>query len=261
MSIQLAVIGGGNMARAIIDGAIAGNVLTGDEIAVADPDQEALNHFKNQGCETYTCASELPAVTHVLLAVKPQTFEEIAGNVHGEVVYSIMAGVTIKNIVQATSANRVVRIMPNLPCSVGFGVAGIARSKEASHEDASLANALFSSIGVVVDVDESLMDAVTAVSGSGPAYVFLLAEAMLKGAIDAGLEPVSADILVRQTIRGAAELLIRDGRTASELKTDVTSKGGTTAAALDVMQSAGIKEVIATAIVAARNRGRELGSS
>jgi pyrroline-5-carboxylate reductase len=149
--------------------------------------------------------------------------------------------------------------MPNLPCSIGFGAAGIALGAGASTEDATLAQKLFSAIGIVVDVEEELMDAVTAVSGSGPAYVFMLAEAMVAGGIQAGLSPETATALVQQTVFGASELLLRDSRSAGELREAVTSKGGTTATALQVMLERDVPKAIEDAIVAARDRGRELG--
>jgi pyrroline-5-carboxylate reductase len=127
-------------------------------------------------------------------------------------------------------------------------------------EEATLAKNLFESIGTVEMVDETLMDAVTAVSGSGPAYLFLLAEAMIDGGVKAGLDRETADALVRQTLVGAAGLLSGDKRTATQLREAVTSKGGTTAAALSVMNECGVPQAIIDAVVAARDRGRELGA-
>jgi pyrroline-5-carboxylate reductase len=258
MSILLTVIGGGNMARAIIDGAIDGGILDSSAIAIADPDQTSRIYFENQGCQTFESADALPHAPCVLLAVKPQVFESIAESVRGDVVYSIMAGVPTSKITTATGHTKVVRIMPNLPCSIGYGAAGVALGEEATEKDARLAMELFSQIGSVVEVPEDLIDAVTAVSGSGPAYVFLLAEAMTRGGIEAGLEPEIADKLVRQTVLGAAALLLSDERSAGELREAVTSKGGTTAAALDVMNQREVFDAIVEAVIAARDRGREL---
>ena len=260
MSISLAVIGGGNMARAIIDGAVQGNILEANQITIADPDISSRLYFDNLGCEMVMDAKELPEATYVLLAVKPQIFERIESSVRGKTVYSIMAGVTMDTISSAIGHDRIVRIMPNLPCSVGYGAAGLALGVGATDEDAELARTLFSQIGVVVEVPEQLMDAVTALSGSGPAYVFLLAESMITGGVRAGLDLKTATILAEQTIRGAGELLQQDVRTAGELREAVTSKGGTTATALDVMNDQGVADAIADAVVAARDRGRELGN-
>ncbi len=260
MSISLAVIGGGNMARAIIEGAITGGILSSDAIAVADPDQSSRDFFQSLGCMTVSSASTLPESPHVLLAVKPQVFDEISNDVNACIVYSIMAGITIDRIAEGTGLNRIVRMMPNLPCSIGYGATGLALGESTAEEDASLAQEIFSQIGSVIEVPETLMDAVTAVSGSGPAYVFYLAEAMLEGGKAVGLDDKTADALVRQTILGAAALLLQDDRSAKELREAVTSKGGTTAAALNVLNERNVLDAIEDAVVSARDRGRELST-
>ena len=261
MSISLSVIGGGNMARAIINGAIAGGVLQGNEIAVADPEQTSRDYFDELGCATTTSASELPDAPCTLLAVKPQVFDMVAQDVNAEIVYSIMAGVTTERIANAIGHSRIVRIMPNFPCSIGYGATGLALGESASEENAALAKEIFSQIGIVTEVSEDLMDAITAVSGSGPAYVFLLAEAMIEGGVQAGLDLDTADAFVRQTILGAAALLLQDERSAGKLREAVTSKGGTTAAALQVMNERHVFDAIVEAVVAARDCGRELDGS
>ena len=258
MSISFAVIGGGNMAKAIVGGAIRGGILNSCEIAIADPDQTSRDYFEELGCTTTASASDLPVASCTLLAVKPQVFELVAQDVNTDIVYSIMAGVTTGRIADAIGHNRIVRIMPNLPCSIGYGATGIALGQSASQEDAALAIDLFSQIGHVTQVPEDLMDAVTAVSGSGPAYVFLLAEAMIEGGVQSGLDYDTSDAFVRQTILGAAALLLQDDRSASELREAVTSKGGTTAAALQVMNERDVYDAIVAAVIAARDRGKEL---
>jgi pyrroline-5-carboxylate reductase len=260
MNITMAVIGGGNMAKAIISGAIKDGVLDGSAIAVAEPDASNRDFFAQLGCAVFASASDLPSSEYVLLAVKPQIFDVVSEQLRGNVVYSIMAGVTIKTIEGAVEHARVVRIMPNLPCSIGYGAAGIALGNGVSVEDATLARKLFSAIGIAVDIEESLMDAVTAVSGSGPAYLFMLAEAMIEGGVDAGLTREVATSLVQQTMLGASALLDRDVRSAGELREAVTSKGGTTAAALECMNTNGVPKAIRDAVIAARDRGLELGS-
>ena len=261
MSTTLAVIGGGNMARSIISGALSGCVLKPEEIVVADPDPFSQEYFKKLGISTVAHAKDLPESLQLLLAVKPQIFELVAHAVSVDVVISIMAGVSTQKISEQISRGTVIRVMPNLPCSIGLGAAGMALSRTASLEDAALATDLFESIGTVSMVDETLMDAVTAVSGSGPAYLFLLAEAMVEGGVRAGLDRDTADALVRQTLQGAAGLLSSDDRSATQLREAVTSKGGTTAAALSVMSNLGVSRAIEDAVVAARDRGRELGET
>ncbi|MBI68947.1 MAG: pyrroline-5-carboxylate reductase [Phycisphaerae bacterium] len=262
MSTTLSVIGAGNMASAIIRGAIDGQILLPSQIFVADPSEDARAAFAEFGCTVFADAKDLPETTHCLLAVKPQIFPLVSGAVNAEVVYSIMAGISIQQIQDETGKTSVVRVMPNLPCQLGLGAAGLACAKEAVSEDATLAIELFNSIGIVEEVDESLMNAVTAVSGSGPAYIFLLAEAMMKGAIEAGLSASTANALVRQTIKGAAEMLTVDKHASPEkMRAAVTSKGGTTHAAIESMKESGVPEGIANGVIAARNRGIELGKS
>jgi len=260
MSITFAVIGGGNMAKAIVEGAISGGVLHAESIVVADPEESSRDYFDALGCHTISSSSSLPETPHVLLSVKPQVFAVVADDIKSDIVYSIMAGVTIENITRSTGNNRVVRMMPNLPCSIGYGATGFAVADSTQDEDASLAKEIFSQIGSVIEVNETLMDAVTAVSGSGPAYVFYLAEAMLEGGIKVGLDVEIADALVRQTILGAAALLLQDDRSAKELREAVTSKGGTTAAALNVFNERKVLDAIEDAVVSARDRGRELST-
>ena len=259
MSTRLTVIGGGNMARSILCGALSGGILKPEEIVVADPDPFSRTFFENLGIASVACSTDLPTCSQLLLAVKPQIFGLVADAVSADVVISIMAGVSTLKISDAINRGKVVRVMPNLPCSVGLGAAGMALGKNTTEDDAELAIKLFESIGSVEMVDELLMDAVTAVSGSGPAYLFLLAEAMIEGGVQAGLDRETADALVRQTLLGAAGLLSGDERTPTQLREAVTSKGGTTAAALSVMQDLDVPKAIQDAVVAARDRGRELG--
>ena len=259
MQTRWAVIGGGNMARSILSGAISAGILQPEEIVVADPDPLSQEFFTSMGVSSVADALDLPESSQLLLAVKPQIFEHIASAVSADIVISIMAGVSTQKISEAITHCKVIRIMPNLPCSIGLGAAGMALGASATDADAELASQLFESIGTVEIVDESLMDAVTAVSGSGPAYLFLLAEAMIEGGVQAGLDLTTADSLVRQTLVGAAGLLLGDERSATQLREAVTSKGGTTAAALAVMNERGVPKAIVEAVVAARDRGRELG--
>ena len=233
--------------------------LKPEEIVVADPDPFSRTFFENLGIASVACSTDLPTCSQLLLAVKPQIFGLVADAVSADVVISIMAGVSTLKISDAINRGKVVRVMPNLPCSVGLGAAGMALGKNTTEDDAELAIKLFESIGSVEIVDELLMDAVTAVSGSGPAYLFLLAEAMIEGGVQAGLDRETADALVRQTLLGAAGLLSGDERTPTQLREAVTSKGGTTAAALSVMQDLDVPKAIQDAVVAARDRGRELG--
>ncbi len=246
------------MAKAIVAGAVQRGVLTGAEIAVAEPNEERWDRFLELGCRVVADASSLPDCDHLLLAVKPQVFSEVASEISGRsvpTVMSIMAGVRRDSIAQATDAAAVVRLMPNLPCNIGVGATAIAAGSE-PHD--VLAREIFEAIGTVITVDESLMDAVTAVSGSGPAYLFLLAEGMVEGAIKCGMERETAELLVQQTLLGAATMLSTGDVPAEHLRRAVTSPGGTTEAALDVLADHEVLHALTDAVVAARDRARSL---
>ena len=156
---------------------------------------------------------------------------------------------------------RVIRVMPNTPAQLRRGVSAIAIGEGASEDDAQFAVALFESVGEVVRVDESMIDAFTALAGSGPAYVFYLAEAMMRAGVEIGFDEATADRIVRGTIAGSAALLSDStDRKPIDLRAAVTSKGGTTFAATQSLDASGAMDAIVRAIIAARDRGRELGS-
>jgi pyrroline-5-carboxylate reductase len=176
-------------------------------------------------------------------------------------VLSIAAGVRTGAIEAGLGAGAVVvRCMPNTPALVGQGAAAVAAGSHASTDDLDWAAGILSAVGLVVTVDEPELDAVTGLSGSGPAYVFLLAEGLIAAGIAEGLEPETADALARQTLLGAATLLSRSGEDPAVLRTNVTSKGGTTAAGLAVFAEAGFLDLVADVVTAAAERSRELGA-
>jgi pyrroline-5-carboxylate reductase len=200
----------------------------------------------------------------VVLAVKPQVMAVVLKDIGSELapatlVVSIAAGITTQCLQQQLPAGlRVVRVMPNMPALAGAGVSVYCLGSWASEEDAQLVAALFQSVGVVVRLDEKHLDAVTALSGSGPAYVFFLAECMLQAGVEMGLDHATAKTLTLGTIRGATRLLEETGQEPEELRRRVTSKGGTTAAALEVLEEGHVKEMFVKAIRAAQKRSREL---
>lgn len=265
---RLIVIGGGNMARAILGGAIAKKVLSPGELIVIEPDAHRLQFFQDQGIQGFTSIGSirdrLTPDAAVLLAVKPQVLgvvaESIAPARFGGLVISILAGMGSERVRAAMGGEcRVVRVMPNTPALIGVGVAGICVGAGAGPADVEAAERLFGSVGRVVRVREADMNAVTAVSGSGPAYVFLLAQAMIEGGLAAGLDAQTSRTLTIQTIRGAAEMLIETTDTPEVLRKGVTSPGGTTQAAIEVMESASFRQTVVRAVLAARDRGAELG--
>jgi pyrroline-5-carboxylate reductase len=267
----LAVIGVGNMGRAILSGAVRAGVLSPGDAVVFDADADRCAGMARDGFGVATsgadAAARLGPGGQVLLAVKPQMLGAVSGEMAGvlagsdRVVISILAGVPSDVVRRALGGwVRVVRAMPNLPSAVGQGATAVCLGAGARAGDDGLALALFRGIGpVVAAIGEDLMDAYTGVAGSGPAYVFLLAEAMLAGARGVGLDEATARAAVVQTIVGAAAMLKADPRSPGELRAAVTSRGGTTQAALEELARAGVVEAWVRAIAAARDRGRELG--
>lgn len=205
-----------------------------------------------------------PAV--IFLAVKPQAMDDVLPGIADiagpeSLVVSVAAGLKVDRYAQAfPKSTAIVRAMPNTPAAIGQGMTVCSANRYVTNEHKSLCNAMFDTVGKVAWIeDEDLMDAVTAVSGSGPAYVFLMVEAMTSAGIEAGLGDELAASLARQTVVGAGALLSHSKEEAATLRTNVTSPGGTTAAALDVlMREPGLSELMRDAIIAAKKRGREL---
>lgn len=220
-------------------------------------------------CESHGIAlnpSDVPANDALILAIKPQGLESAAGFLDGLIgphtlVVSILAGKTIADLQgRLPSARAIVRAMPNLPASIGRGVTGAVANAEVSPDQRKQADALLKAVGVVEWLDdEALIDALTALSGSGPAYVFLLAEVMAEAGVAAGLPADMAARLARATVAGAGALLSTSPSEAGQLRRDVTSPGGTTAAALAVlMREGGVPDLMREAVAAAAARAGEL---
>ncbi len=262
----LGFVGAGNMAEAIARGAIAKGVLSAEAMIASDPSDARKQVFESLGIKVVDTNAEVIANSgQVLLAIKPQVLPALAGELaeHGrddQVLISIMAGIGSKKLCDAVGKPvRVVRVMPNTPMMVGLGMSGLAVGEHAKPGDEALAMKLFGAAGEVVRVEEQLMNAVTAVSGSGPAYVYYLAEAMQQAAEDMGLGE-HARLFVSQTLVGAARMLMDSPDSAAELRRKVTSPGGTTAAAIGHMESNQIKKIVSDAVKAAEARGKELGA-
>lgn len=263
MEHRIGVIGGGNMGGAIVRGAINARLLAPGEIIVVEVDDAKRHAFIDRGCATSGRASDAANADQIIFAVKPQAFESVAKQIrplHAEqVVISIMAGLNSGTIRRALGGEaRIVRAMPNVACQIGAGMTAIALGEGAQPGDEQVALSIFNALGRTVTVDEPLMYAVTAVSGSGPAYIFLLAEAMEQAAIRLGIDPDTARVLVEQTVFGAGRLLGESDQSAAQLRAAVTSPGGTTAAALDVFGDRDFVEIVIEALTAARDRGRQL---
>jgi pyrroline-5-carboxylate reductase len=266
MQYELGFLGAGNMAEAIARAAIDRSVLRPVQMIAADPSDERRAVFDKLGVTvTADNAQAIRAARQVLVAVKPQVMAKAAADLaaHGsaeQVIISIMAGVTSDKLARTIGKDcRIVRVMPNTPLMVGRGMAGVALGEHARSGDEALTLQLFSAAGEAIVVEEKLIDGITAVSGSGPAYVFYLAEAMERAARELGLGDHSP-LLVRQTILGAAELLAKLGEPPVELRRKVTSPGGTTEAAIQHMDGRGVAAAVGEAIRAAERRSQELGA-
>lgn len=257
---NVGLIGGGNMGTAILAG-----IRQKYAVMVCEQDQKRAGFLKRRFAVK---VADLAAVVHqsgiVILAVKPQNFEEVLAAMRphaceDQVIVSIAAGITCRYIEKRLGSGiRVVRTMPNLPAQTGEGMTGICAGKTATHADLQKVRQIFNCIGKTVVVEEKWMDAVTAVSGSGPAYVFLFAECMEKAARSLGLEKEIAAQLTAQTFKGSVALLEQSKESAEVLRARVTSKGGTTQAALAVFERHQIKGMFQEALTAARQRAKQL---
>ncbi len=269
MRYTLGFLGAGNMAEAIARAAIDQGVLAPSQMIAADPSESRRAVFAAMGIVVTTDNSEvIRQAAQVMLAVKPQMMAQVAADLakYGsaeQVIQSIMAGITIAKMNAAIvaaggTASRIVRIMPNTPMMIGQGMAGIATGTDAQPGDDDLAFKLFSAGGQAIRVAEPLIDAITAVSGSGPAYVFYLAQAMEQAAGELGLSQ-HARLLVGQTLLGAAQLFLQSADSSAELRRKVTSPGGTTEAAIKHLDAGHVMQTITEAVHAAQKRSKELG--
>jgi pyrroline-5-carboxylate reductase len=261
----LVLLGAGKMGQAMLEGWLARG-LSARKVVVLEPQPvKSVKALARRGVKLNPKGKPMPAAV-IVVAVKPQSAPEalpaLGGYVgRGTLVISIMAGRTLHFLETALPAGAaIVRAMPNTPAAIGRGITTAVADKRVSARQRRQTTELLSAIGGVEWVsDEALMDAVTAVSGSGPAYVFLLAEAMTKAGIAAGLPPPLAARLARETVAGSGELLHRATLDPATLRQNVTSPGGTTAAAVEVLMGpGGLEELLTKAIAAAARRGREL---
>jgi len=268
----IAFIGAGNMAEAIARGLLRTAMYQAADLRASDPSPERQRLFQDDlgiACVQENSAAVVDGADIVLLAVKPfvvgDALQQIKGALRPEaLLISIAAGISTGFIEQSLAAAggagaRVVRAMPNTPMLVGKGITAVCRGSAATERDLIAAERIFSSGGKTVRVAEASMDAVTAVSGSGPAYAFFLTEALAQAGVAAGLTELQAGQLARQTVIGAAELLEQSKDTPAELRRKVTTPNGTTQAAIETLQAGGFVELMGRAIAAAAKRSKELG--
>lgn len=263
-------IGAGNMARSLIVGLLQdqANVV----LRVADPDQHQLDAIRKHWPAVMTTTDNLEAMQGadvVVLAVKPQIMREVSENLANNAQLSRPLFVSIAAGIREAALNRwlggnqaIVRCMPNTPALVQAGATGLYANQHVSDSQRSAAESLLRAVGITVWFDEETkLDAVTAISGSGPAYFFLVMEAMQAAATQLGLRPEEAHLLIVQTALGAAKLALESDDLPSELRQKVTSKGGTTEAALNVLTTGGLHDLFAQALKAATSRSRELAAT
>lgn len=264
MSIKLGVIGGGVMGEAIISRLLTQKTYLGTEIIISEPTLQRREFLQQQYGVEVTDNNNLAAQASILLlAIKPQMFEQVVAGLSdsnpAQLVISILAGVSIFQLEKAFGDQAVVRVMPNTPATVGAGMTAIAAGSHVRSEQLELATQIFQAVGEVVTVTESLMDAVTGLSGSGPAYIAMAIEALADGGVAAGLPRAIADRLALQTVLGTAQLLNQSNLHPAQLKDRVTSPGGTTIAGVAKLEQAGFRSALIQAVIAAAQRSQELG--
>lgn len=262
---KLGVIGCGYMGSAIVKGVVLSDFLNPKKIVVADAIEANLDKINELG--VYTCNSNKYVAEnseYLLIAVKPQHFHAVAyslGDFKPEKIISVMAGIqksTIKEVF-ARYAIKVARCMPNLPCSIGSGAVGIDMSDfDGDIDDTDFITNIFNNIGVVLSIDESKVDAVTGVSGSGPAYAFMFIDSLIDAGVQQGLTKDEAKVLAVQTVLGAAEMVQREEEPLSDLIMRVCSKGGTTIEAVKVLEENHFRAIVSKAVDACVKKSREL---
>jgi pyrroline-5-carboxylate reductase len=264
---RLGFLGAGNMSGALIKGLLHGGFAPG-RIMASDVKAERLEQLRTQhGIRTTADNHELLRESDVLvLAVKPQVVDRVLTEIGGDVrsdqlVVSVAAGVTLEGLEgRLTARARVVRAMPNTPAMVQAGATGLAGGTHAREDDLRVARELFEAVGRVVVLDEGLLDAVTGLSGSGPAYVMLIIEALADGGVKVGLHRDTALLLAAQTVFGSAQLLLETGEHPGRLKDMVTSPGGTAIAGLHTLESGALRKTLIDAVETASKRAAELGA-
>lgn len=257
---KIGIIGGGNMGAAIING-----IRPAYHVCVCERDERRCRYLRQRfGVTIRDLQTVADCCDALILAVKPQDFEDILRELRGiitkdKLIISIAAGITCRYIEKRLGPGiRVVRTMPNLPAQVGQGMTAVCAGRAATRADLQKVRRIFNRIGKMVVVEEKWMDAVTAVSGSGPAYVFLFVECLQKAAVSLGLKKDLSEQLVTQTLKGGLALLEKSKEDAGVLCARVTSKGGTTQAAMDVFFKNKFEEIFERALQAAQERAGEL---
>lgn len=269
VALRIGFLGAGRMATAMAAGFVRAGLARPEDLAASDPSPAARQQFAEA---TGAAAGEdnravAARSSVVILAVKPQNMAELLAELRGSLttehlVASIAAGIRLEQLRAGLGpAPRLVRVMPNAPCLVGCGASGFALDAGALPADRETVQSLLTATGRAVETPETLLDAVTGLSGSGPAFIFLVIEALADGGVAAGLPRAVALELAAQTVRGAAEMVLATGRHPGELKDTVASPGGTTIAGLAALESRGLRGALIEAVLAASRRAAELATN
>lgn len=261
-------IGGGQMARALAVGFVQSGIVAAENIVVADPVPAAIAEFTRlvPGAQTVANNGQVAAVAQVIfLAVKPQQLPAVLGDLRTDIsdqhlIVSIAAGVRSQTLAELLSQRgRLIRVMPNTPCLVGQSASAFSLGPKATSADGEFVKSLLSAVGLAVSLDEKLLDAVTGLSGSGPAFAYVMIEALSDGGVRMGLPREVATALAAQTVKGAAEMVLTTREHPAVLKDRVASPGGTTIAGLQALEDGGLRAALINAVEAATRRSVELG--
>lgn len=265
----LGFIGAGKMATALAAGFVRASLVSDQQVLASDLSPEARDRFAREtGCRTSASNAEVVKFGRVLvLAVKPGQVREVLAEVRdgfseAHLLISIAAGVPLNQLEQGLpSGARVIRVMPNTPALVGASASAFALGKAARREDSELAQKLLGSVGVAMELKEGLLDAVTGLSGSGPAYGYVMIEALSDGGVAAGLPRDIATRLAAQTVLGAAKMVLETGQHPGALKDMVASPGGTTIEGLCELEKGGLRGILISAVRAAAEKSKKLGQA
>jgi len=264
---QVGILGTGNMGEALIHGLLHGHLCRPDQIFCSDVRPERLKAIREKyGVKTTSHNTEVVKQSEIIiLSVKPQIMKQVVDEItkyldFSKPIISIAAGVSLDAIESCARKDlKLIRVMPNICVSVREGVSAIAGGKHAQKEDLMMAKTIFDSVGKSIFIEETLLDAVTGLSGSGPAYIFLIIDALADAGVKVGLSRDDALILASQTVLGAAKMLIETGEHPGKLKDMVTSPGGTAIAGLHTLEEGGLRTTLINAVEVATQRAKILG--
>jgi pyrroline-5-carboxylate reductase len=267
LSVHVGFIGSGQMASAFARGIVKAGLVAEETIVAHDPSTTAIEQFRDgipSARSLDTNAAVIEQADVVVLAIKPQNLTQVAADIKGmaqsdTLFVSILAGVDLARLSGQLGTERIIRVMPNTPCLVGCGAAAYTLGRGATQEDGLIVGRLLQAVGVAFQLDEKLLDAVTGLSGSGPAYVYTMIEALSDGGVRMGLPRETATKLAAQTVLGAAQMTLSTAEHPGVLRDRVTSPGGTTIAGLQVLERHGLRSALIDAVEAAAKRATELG--